>query len=907
MNPYGTWSWQTTPDRITTDPAIERIQNQLKNWPKPSNQSVPPTAQSAYPYQQNIQTYRKDAYPQSGGYVRPIDQIQRKLPPLNIADDSINQFSKYRPTRPQAPTIPNPTRLPDPRLYTGSDLTIDLARDAYIAGSNRDYWTRTAKRFGMTYEQFMALPGDVQAALLRGDRPIVRPDLTDKEYQDIIDKAMAEKAKREKAYKEWLEKQKKARGVPPHQEDPYNDDTKKSPFNGNSPYNPKNIPPGDSLNPNDPASWTNPDNPASPFNKDNPNNPWDKNDPMNPGNPNSPLNPKNPNSPYNPDNPDSPYYPEKNPPFENGTPGGLPGSGGSPVIGTWTLVVRAFYQFGPDSPPYTYSGIPGTAADTFGSRTVGDCIQLVQNGSIVLEPCYTKISNRGLGLIIGATFTPPPQTQPKPDPQTSPPPFPPPAKDPDGNPNPDAPPIPAPANPPAGLPAPPPSPAGKPALDPNQSPTPAPSPAPAPELPRLPNNQPFPLPPMAPPQRQPGTAPGTGAGTGISSGGGPQPQNRRPPTEIIDNQRNPGEGLLPGLDPVSRAPIDPITRTRLPPSNFLFPFNTPFDPPLPNPNPNPGIGSGGGGTGTGEGNPFPCRYKEDELALVKVQKVQVAINGRQRVEQDLSLHEKMTDFAALHFSQIADIKAGVDRLEKSARLRGILQTIDLIATLHNAAMLSRNLASTLGDAASTVLTATGRLTGLVDAEQMIDVNEILQETTDEFMKRALGEQVWNGTKENWIKFNRIVSTASNIVWSVRSMMDSMQSITEWTAENTGRIGNALKKFGVVGERAYPWMAERVNAQTVWQQKFQRVRDNLENLDDAASSLTSVAGEVINIQDEFQQLNQQKADFQKALEDAQPKPPTENKPNKDAADATKTASLGKDIEDSDLGRNEDATA
>ncbi|OUC15641.1 MAG: hypothetical protein B0A82_05810 [Alkalinema sp. CACIAM 70d] len=421
MNPYGTWSWQTTPDRITTDPAIERIQNQLKNWPKPSNQSVPPTAQSAYPYQQNIQTYRKDAYPQSGGYVRPIDQIQRKLPPLNIADDSINQFSKYRPTRPQAPTIPNPTRLPDPRLYTGADLTIDLARDAYIAGSNRDYWTRTAKRFGLTYEQFMALPGEVQEALLRGDRPIVRPDLSDKEYQDIIDKASAEKAKQEKAYKDWLEQQKKARGIQPYEEDPYNQDSQKSPFHGNSPVNPSKIPPGDSLNPSDPASWTNPNNPNSPFNPNNPNSPWAQDDPAAPWKPDSPLNPNNPSSPFNPDNPDSPYYPIKNPPFENGTPGGLPGGGSDPnVLGMWTVTARATYVYGPDSPTLTYS-VPGVASDTFGSRSSGDCIDLVKNGSSVIEGCFTKFSNGGTGLIIGATFTPPPQTQPKPAPQTSPP------------------------------------------------------------------------------------------------------------------------------------------------------------------------------------------------------------------------------------------------------------------------------------------------------------------------------------------------------------------------------------------------------------------------------------------------------------------------------------------------------
>ena len=133
----------------------------------------------------------------------------------------------------------------------------------------------------------------------------------------------------------------------------------------------------------------------------------------------------------------------------------------------------------------------------------------------------------------------------------------------------------------------------------------------------------------------------------------------------------------------------------------------------------------------------------------------------------------------------------------------------------------------------------------------------------------------------------------------------MQSITEWTAENTGRIGNALKKFGVVGERAYPWMPEKVTAQTVWQRKFERVREGLDSLDDAASSLTSVAGEVINIQDEFQQLTQQKDDFKKALEDADPANAIENKPALATSTASKTASLGKDITDTDLEPNDNA--
>lgn len=253
------------------------------------------------------------------------------------------------------------------------------------------------------------------------------------------------------------------------------------------------------------------------------------------------------------------------------------------------------------------------------------------------------------------------------------------------------------------------------------------------------------------------------------------------------------------------------------------------------------------------------------------------------------------------------MRESLDKIEKGGRIQRILQTVDTIATLHNAAMLSRNLASTLGDASSTVLTAIGRLTGFVDAEQMIDVNEILRESTDEFLKRALGEEVWNGTKQNWIKFNRIVSSAANIVYSVRSMADSARSIAEWTAENTGRIGNALKKYGVVGERAYPWMAEKVTAQTVWQQKFQRVRDGLESLDDAASSINSVAGEVININDEFNQWGQKQDDFVNSVRNANPADAVENQPIFATSTASKLASLGKDLTDTDLEPTDNAPA
>ncbi len=57
----------------------------------------------------------------------------------------------------------------------------------------------------------------------------------------------------------------------------------------------------------------------------------------------------------------------------------------------------------------------------------------------------------------------------------------------------------------------------------------------------------------------------------------------------------------------------------------------------------------------------------------------------------------------------------------------------------------------------------------------------------------------------WKKANRIYQSAANIVNSVNSMIDSVRNVNEFIAENTGRIGNALKKFQVVSPNAFKWI------------------------------------------------------------------------------------------------------
>ena len=194
----------------------------------------------------------------------------------------------------------------------------------------------------------------------------------------------------------------------------------------------------------------------------------------------------------------------------------------------------------------------------------------------------------------------------------------------------------------------------------------------------------------------------------------------------------------------------------------------------------------------------------------------------------------------------------------------------------------------------------------MSAEESIDVNQIIGETFNDFMESALGESVWNGTKANWKKANRILSAASQIMHTIRSINDSRREMLEWIGENTGKIGNALKRFGVVGEGAYKWMPEKFNIQTKFEQRITKFREGTENIDDAASSIESVASEVVNVQDEIAELTKQRDDFDKLLKEALPKDRLDNDATKAAADTAKSTSQAQTPTPSDMEPPTDAT-
>lgn len=233
------------------------------------------------------------------------------------------------------------------------------------------------------------------------------------------------------------------------------------------------------------------------------------------------------------------------------------------------------------------------------------------------------------------------------------------------------------------------------------------------------------------------------------------------------------------------------------------------------------------------------------------------------------------------FAYLVKMQTFAEKAWESTKLQKVMDALTLVTVLHNASMISRDVGETLGYAISQGLDVLG-----VEDEkgEALDVNGWFGKQTTAFFEGIFGVERWHGLNETWNKANRIITSASNIVYSIRSISDGVREVVETTGENVGKIGNALKKSGLVTERSYPWMAEKLRAQDRWSRKTARVMDGLESLENTSSAFAEVTSNVKEIQDEFGELQEQTAAFQ-ALIGTPPNTPAVVTPADNAAIAT----------------------
>ena len=239
-------------------------------------------------------------------------------------------------------------------------------------------------------------------------------------------------------------------------------------------------------------------------------------------------------------------------------------------------------------------------------------------------------------------------------------------------------------------------------------------------------------------------------------------------------------------------------------------------------------------------------------------------------------------------SYLNSMQAFAAKAWESTRIQKVINALTLISVIHNAAMLSRFTGQTLLEALSGALD----LFGIDDEEgNRLDLNAMLGKSVESLLKSVLGEEVYNDTSKAWQKANRIVQIGSNIVWSVRSIMDTSLELAEYIANNTGKIGNSLKRFGVVGENAFPDMSESARAQNKWRNKVDRYIDGLETIDNVADTIEYVASAPLEIAGELGEIQEQRNEIKVTITEGNPIDYPPNEPIATVQAENKEESIG----------------
>jgi hypothetical protein len=214
-----------------------------------------------------------------------------------------------------------------------------------------------------------------------------------------------------------------------------------------------------------------------------------------------------------------------------------------------------------------------------------------------------------------------------------------------------------------------------------------------------------------------------------------------------------------------------------------------------------------------------------------------------------------------------------------------LNTISTVASLHNAAMLSRDLGATLMETTSQVLSAIG----IKDSEgNAYDFNQIIGGTVSNWIKGVIGADNFNNVSQTWIKANRILTAGSNLIDSVRSMshtiIESQEIVGGWVA----KIGNGMSEDGILGDDTLPWFPENPD----FKNPFFRAEQAISNLTEAADSVNQLASAVIETQELYTEINKNYNDFKNEIT-------TAGNSKKNAETTKKTESASPSIDNIDL--------
>ncbi|MHC5772097.1 MAG: hypothetical protein ACYTXI_42615, partial [Nostoc sp.] len=202
------------------------------------------------------------------------------------------------------------------------------------------------------------------------------------------------------------------------------------------------------------------------------------------------------------------------------------------------------------------------------------------------------------------------------------------------------------------------------------------------------------------------------------------------------------------------------------------------------------------------------------------------------------------------------LSATFTRLWQTLQVDRVISILTLITTFHNGLMLSNNLGQTLFAAIDNISQAAGFKWKNEKGEES-GFSSIVSEWTANFFKSIFGEENYTELVAEYKKANRIYQATANIFNALQSIGYSILSALEVVGSYVALIGNALRKWGEVGESAYKWF----NPQPNFHNKF---FTTLEGATNVVSQIDQVASEVVSVEQNVAQIGELKNELGKSI-------------------------------------------
>ena len=198
---------------------------------------------------------------------------------------------------------------------------------------------------------------------------------------------------------------------------------------------------------------------------------------------------------------------------------------------------------------------------------------------------------------------------------------------------------------------------------------------------------------------------------------------------------------------------------------------------------------------------------------------------------------------------------------RATRMDKVLNVLNTIFALHNAAMLSRNLAQTVGDVATQSL----QFFGIRDAsDQIIDVNEVVGNTFESWITNMIGAETYQNIQQTWTNLNRIMVAGQGVIYSIQgvknAVLEGVETVGQWTA----KIGNNMIVQGLFEERTFPWMDENVN----FRNPFQGFIQKIDTTSEIVSQVSNLVASGTEAQENFNQIFDQSSELKTASQTLQ---------------------------------------